>query len=288
MKAIVFGSKGYLGRHLTSHLRIEGLDVDEISSQDGTGIDPETGLLPLNFEMTVDEETTVVYLSQSPRFREVPHEASHIAAVNTLSAIRAATAAARGGVRRFIYISTGTVYAPSFLPITETAPVRRDSWYTLTKLHGEEALQLFRQWMDIIIVRPFTLYGPAQRGRLIPNLIESVRSSRPISIYPRVAGDLDDGGLKISLCHITDAVSILSHLIHRGGPEVLNLASPEAFTIRQLSEVIGRYLGIVPQFEIMDLRREYDLIADSSLLQQTIPHSFISLDQGVGEIIEAP
>jgi UDP-glucose 4-epimerase len=291
MKVIIFGSKGYLGRHLTAQLESEGLEFDQVSSQDGSGIDPITGLLPQNFEISADAETTVVYLSQSPRFRDVPHEAPHILAVNTHSAICAATAAFKAGVRRFIYISTGTVYAPSFSPLDETAPVRRDTWYTLSKLHAEETLQLFRESMEIIVVRPFTLYGPTQTGRLIPNLIDSVRSHRPISINPRKQpshpDNQSDGGLRISLCHISDAVRVILHLIHFGGPGLLNLASPEAPSIRELAEMIGTYLGITPQFEIINRRREYDLVADITLLRQTIPHSFIPLESGLKEIVDS-
>jgi nucleoside-diphosphate-sugar epimerase len=145
--------------------------------------------------------------------------------------------------------------------------------------------------MEIIVVRPFTLYGPAQTGRLVPNLIDSVRSHRPISINPRQQpghpDDQSDGGLRISLCHISDAVRVILHLIRFGGPGLLNLASPESPTIRQLAEMIGTYLGITPQFEIMDRRREFDLVADISLLRQTIPHSFIPLESGLKEIVDA-
>ncbi|MFN6203252.1 MAG: hypothetical protein ACK496_12330, partial [Acidobacteriota bacterium] len=77
------------------------------------------------------------------------------------------------------------------------------------------------------------------------------------------------------------------HLIHFGGPGLLNLASPEAPTIRQLAEMIGTYLGITPQFEIINRRREYDLVADISLLRQIIPHSFTPLESGLKEIVDS-
>ena len=285
MKVIVFGSKGYLGHNLTRHLQLAGIYVEEISSRDGTGIDPTTGLLPINFEIIPDKNITVIYLSQSPRFRNVPDEASHIVAVNTLSAVRAATAARKAGAHRFIYVSTGTVYSSSFEPIDERAPVRRDIWYTLTKLHGEESLALFRDWMDVIIVRPFTIYGPLQTGRLIPNLIDSVRSGRPISIHRRNPADNTDGGLKISLCHINDAVALLHHLISHGGPNLLNLSSDEALSIFDIASTIGQFLSITPQFQIMDLPRDADLIADISLLKQTIPHPFIPFERGLRDIL---
>lgn len=267
-----------------ARLDVEGVAARGLSSMDGMGIDAATGLLPPEFELADGEGATVVYLSQSPRFRQVPAEASHVMAVNSLSPVRAAVAACRAGVRRFVYVSTGTVYAPSFSPLGEEAPVRRDNWYSLTKLYGEESLRLFREQMEVVIVRPFALYGPDQIGRLVPNLIDSVREGRPITIQPS-GGEVDDGGLRISLCHIEDAVSIFLHLIRSGGPEVLNLASPEALSIREIAEMVGRQLGLSPVVEVRKDRREFDLIADVTRLNEVVDHSYCTFEDGLKSLI---
>jgi nucleoside-diphosphate-sugar epimerase len=59
---------------------------------------------------------------------------------------------------------------PVFVPIRKQTPLYRDEWYPLSKLHAEEALSLYRRYMDVIIVRPFGIYGPGQKDWLVPNL----------------------------------------------------------------------------------------------------------------------
>jgi nucleoside-diphosphate-sugar epimerase len=280
MTVLVIGSSGYMGRHLMAGLSRSGLGARGISSSDGTGIDPESGLLPATFAIPPGT-SAVVYMAQSPRYREVPDQAAHVLAVNTLSAVRAATLARAAGVRRFIYVSTGTVYAPSFAPLSEDAPVRRDSWYVLSKLHGEEALALFRPDMEVIVVRPFGIYGPLQSGRLVPNLIQSVKTGRPITLHARPDAADDKDGLRISLCYIDDATEILVGLLRNGGPAYLNLAGAESLSIRAMAEAIGSRVGRAPVFELSASPRDSDLIADTRNLIRTMSPRFTSFLDGV-------
>lgn len=281
---LVIGSGGYMGRHLMAGLSRTGADARGTSSADGSGIDPESGLLPAAFAIPPGT-TAVVYMAQSPRYREVPEQAAHVLAVNTLSAVRAATLARAAGVRRFVYVSTGTVYAPSFDPIAEDAPVRRDSWYVLSKLHGEEALNLFRQDMEVIAVRPFGIYGPAQKERMVPNLIDAVKNGRPVTLHPRKGMPADINGLKISLCYIDDATDILMRLVRDGGPACLNLAGPEAVSIRSIAEAAGAVFGRPPVFEVSSSPRDTDLIADTRNLVTAMAPRFTSFSDGFDRTI---
>lgn len=286
MTVMVIGSGGYMGRHLMAGLSRAGLDARGTSSADGSGIDPESGLLPAAFAIP-SGTTAVVYMAQSPRYREVPEQAAHVLAVNTLSAVRAATLARAAGVRRFIYVSTGTVYAPTFAQIAEDAPVRRDSWYVLSKLHGEEALNLFRQDIEVIVVRPFGVYGPAQKGRMVPNLIDAVKNGRPVTLHPRKGMPEDIGGLRISLCYIDDATEILMRLVREGGPACLNLAGPEAVSVRSIAEAAGAVFGRPPVFEVSSSPRDTDLIADTRNLVTAMAPRFTSFSDGFDRTIHA-
>lgn len=286
MKVLVIGSHGYMGGHLMRGLAIEGMEPEGASTSDGSGIEPVSGLLPESFQINEDV-SVVIYVAQSPYYRQMPDKASHVFAVNSLSPVRAAVAARRAGVRRFIYVSTGTVYAPSFLPLAETAPLRRDNLYAMSKLHGEEALSLFRQYMDVVVVRPFGIYGPGQKGRMVPNLISSVRRGAPIDLQPKSDDPDDDGGLRISLCHIDDAVNVLIGIAKTGGPAYLNLAGVEAMSIREMALIIGQMLGRTPNFSITSNPRDSDLIADISALQKIQAISFSDFRLGIKEIVRA-
>lgn len=286
MKVMVIGSGGYMGRHLLTALTSHGHDVLARSSADGSGISAISGLLPDNFSIPRQTDA-VVYLAQSPYFRQVPDRADHLMAVNALSAVRAAVLAREAGAKRFVYVSTGTIYAPSFDPLPEVASVRRDGWYPLSKLHGEESLNLFREDLDVIIVRPFGVYGAHQQARLVPNLIESVLGGRPITLQRRLGSDTDDGGLRISLCYIDDASRVIMHLATQGGPSLLNLAGLESPSVRELAELIGHIANRRPVFVDAPTRRDTDLIADTSLLIANFPGPFTNIRRGLEMTLDA-
>lgn len=284
MTTLVIGSTGYMSRHLMAGLAATGLPAAGVSSSDGTGIHPETGLLPQTFEVPTGT-SAVVYMAQSPRYRE-PDQAGNVLAVNVLSAVQAAVAARKAGVRRFIYVSTGTVYAPSFEPLGENAPLLGADWYSLSKIHGEQAVQLFRADMDVHVVRPFGVYGPGQTGRLVPNLMASIREGRSITLQGRRDDPNDADGLRISLCHVDDATRVLIDLVIHGGPAYLNLAGEQAASIRMLSTLLGELLGQSPVLAPAAAFRNFDLVADIGLLRQTQRMVFTPLRQGLATLVD--
>ncbi|MBE9234275.1 hypothetical protein IQ231_22155, partial [Cuspidothrix issatschenkoi LEGE 03284] len=77
------------------------------------------------------------------------------------------------------------------------------------KIHAEEALNLFRNDMEIVITRIFGVYGEGQENKLIPNLIHSVASEKEIFIDKNPLDKTDLEGLQISLIYIQDLVEIM-------------------------------------------------------------------------------
>ena len=88
---------------------------------------------------------------------------------NLSSAVRVMAAAARQGVGRFVFLSSGgTVYGvPSQVPIAETAATEPISAHGLQKLSIERYLELFRRTrgLESVVLRIANPYGPLQRPR---------------------------------------------------------------------------------------------------------------------------
>jgi len=283
MKILVVGSNGFMGSNLVRFLKQNGHCVETSSSCNQGGINPDTGMFPESFFVT-EGTGCVVYLAQSPIVGQRQRISAHQLAVNVVSAVHCATKAIEARAKRFIYVSTGSVYAPTFLPLGENSPTARDNGYALSKLHGEEALSLLAYEIDLICVRPFGVYGPGQSGRLIPNLTTSISNGRPVMLNPKSGEDGTCEGLRLSLCHVDDASQALVHLAVHGGPGILNLAGDEAPSIRMIAEEIGRKLEIEPIYEIADRARTFDFVADVSLLRQTFDHQFLSFREGVSTL----
>ena len=286
MRVLVIGGGGFIGRHLVEGLRAGSMEVAVMSSREGTGIDVASGYLRPDFAIPPGTEV-VYYLAASPAHKDNLHRIEHLFAVNAASAIAVGSRAFAAGVRRVVYASTGNVYGPSFSPMAEDAPVRRDNAYALSKIHAEEALALFRPDMEVVIARLFGVYGPGQTNRLVPNLVESVHVARKVIVQRNPNDPSDIGGLKLSLCHVDDVVTILARLGTEGGPPCINVASGEVVNVRQIADAAGGLLGRRALIEFADQPRAFDLIADNSLLRRTHQHRFTPFAQGIEGTVRA-
>jgi UDP-glucose 4-epimerase len=270
MNVAVIGAGGFIGRRLCEHLKLEGCSVAHISSAKPGGIDPGTGGLDPAFELPGDLDA-VVYLAQSPYSSRPKNQAHHVLAVNVVSAVQVAEHAARRGVRRFIYTSTGNVYAPSFQARVETDPLSTDSWYALSKVHAEQCLLALPVELDVSILRLFGVYGPGQQGRLIPNLIQRVTNDEPVLLQPGADQTAEPHGLRISLIHVDDIVAVINRGLQVDLPPVMNVASDETYSIFEIASEIGKVFGFEPNFENVDTARSGDLVADISTLKAWYP-----------------
>ena len=62
---------------------------------------------------------------------------------------------------------------------------------------------LYSPGYKFIVVRPFGVYGPKQTGRLVPNLVHSIRNGTPINLQANPENVFDRDGLKISFVLLT-------------------------------------------------------------------------------------
>jgi UDP-glucose 4-epimerase len=286
VRAMVIGAGGFVGRKLCRVLTNKGVAVMACSSGTPGGIDLDAGLFSaaVRFPKGLD---AVYFLAQSPRYRQMPQQSAHLLAVNCVAAVQAAEAARQAGATRFIYASTGNVYAPSFAPLHEASPLRRDDWYALSKVHAEEGLALYRNSLSVTVARIFGVYGPGQTDKLIPNLMHSIQSGAAIKLAPNPTNAQDNDGLRISLCYIDDVTEIFCRLVAADGPDVINIAGPETLSIRDIAVAIGERMGKTPCFEALPRPRDFDLVADVTNLVETFKPEFTPFVNGITRTLES-
>ena len=284
---LVVGGGGYIGNHLVSALRQTGYLVRSLSSQVDGCFDLDTGVWRGADDLT-SQVDTVFYLSQSPHYRLFPLRTSHVLNVNVVSAVALAEQAVASGVRRFIYVSTGNVYRPSFEPLNESSCLRQDDWYGVTKAQAEGCLSLFAPHMRVSLVRLFGVYGPAQVNRLVPRLIDRLRRSDAVEVERNPTDPSDLDGLRISLTYVDDIVHGLILIGSQDHTGPINLASPSVVSIRDLCSALAQRLKVIPQVRLSDRFRQGDLIADVSLFTRLYKAPFTSLDTGLTATLELP
>ena len=90
----------------------------------------------------------------------------HDASINIMGLLNLLQASVSGGVRRFVYVSSGgVVYGePEDLPVSETAPKQPLSPYGVSKLTGEHYLHFYREihGLESVSLRYSNVFGPRQ------------------------------------------------------------------------------------------------------------------------------
>lgn len=156
MRVLVTGASGFVGVNLVEALLARGHEVVAFS---GDRIPQGAALAGKLTELTGDvcDSAALERLMREHRIEAVWHgaaitagaerekrEASRIVEVNLLATVRALEAAARAGVRRFLYPSSSATYGSSAFggdgPLDEDAPLRPMNLYGITKVAAEAAV----------------------------------------------------------------------------------------------------------------------------------------------------
>ena len=173
----------------------------------------------------------------------VYHRANVDGTVSVLEAARHA------GVKRFLYTASGSCYGiPDVLPTPETALVRPQYPYALTKYVGEHyALhwaQVYR--LPVVSLRLFNVYGPRSRTSGTYGAVFGVFLAQKLHRQPLTI--VGDGSQTRDFTFVTDVVDAFMAAARSSvSGEVFNVGSANTYTINRLAELIGGDVVHVPK-----------------------------------------
>lgn len=249
-RAVLTGATGFIGTHLRKRLPAY---ASVVAVTRGDVLEPEPDITwarmdladPRTISWPADADT-LIYAAQSREYREFPGGSGDMVDVNVRGPIALLAAGARAGLRRVIYLSSGSVYAPFHTLVNEDAPVQPASFYAHTKRMAELVVAGYAQTIECTILRLFTVYGPGQREMLVPRLFDRISRGEPISVGPT-------GGLTLSPVYVDDVCGLVERLLQSApvrGCRTFNVGGAEAVTIQTLATAVGRVLGKPPAFEV--------------------------------------
>jgi nucleoside-diphosphate-sugar epimerase len=244
MRVLVTGASGFVAKHLVPSLArshdVFALTHDAGRAPEAAGV--ETLIVDLRQldDASLPNVDAIVHLAQANV--PFPDGARDLFAVNTASTLALLEHGRSCGAARFVFASTASVYGFGDRPWTEEDPTAATDFYSATKLAGERLVRAYDGFLGTTIMRLVAPYGPGQRNRMIPRLIESVHEGRAIT--------LNEGGRpRMNPIFVGDVVRLVEASLESDGSQLVNVAGDEAASIRELAEAIGRVVGREPVFE---------------------------------------
>jgi nucleoside-diphosphate-sugar epimerase len=250
VKLLVTGGTGFTGRELLRALAARGDTVYAVHRPEGPTPDLSAGVEPIAQDLAAplgpalpERVDAVVHLAQSRRYREFPDGAGDVFEVNAAATARLLEWACTAGADRFVYASSGAVYAPDREPAEESRAPAPTNFYAASKLAGELACEHFRGELRTHVLRFFFIYGPGQEAMFVPGIVERIRAGDEV----RLAGE---DGIRVNPVYVDDAVRAIVGVLEAPESMTLNVAGPDIVSLRELSEHAARLLGATPRYAV--------------------------------------
>ena len=253
-RAIVSGGAGFIGSHLVDRLISMGIRVtiiDDFSTGKRENINPAAYCWEQNLA-TVEIDTLTEYMKNvdvvfhmAALARVQPSIENPVMYhdVNVTGTHNILVAARNGGVKRFIYSSSSSVYVDTDeIPTSENSATDPMSPYALHKLIGEQYCKLFCSIYDIdtVSLRYFNVYGDRMSldgaYRLaIPIFATQIKKGIPCTIN-------NTGDQKRDFTYVDDVVEAnvlaATHPMKLDG-NVYNIGNGNNYSVNELVDMMG-------------------------------------------------
>jgi UDP-glucose 4-epimerase len=245
MKCLVTGSRGFLGAAMIARLRRDGHDVMGLDTEPTRQAPDGYYVQDIRYPFHLRPVEWVFHFAG---LAAVPPSLKHPTqwlAVNTQGTAHTLEAARQAGATRFLYAASGTCYgfAPPE-PTPETAPIRCETPYALSKWLGEELVRHYDHVYDLpsVSLRLFNPYGP----RMSPHtsgmgaLLERRRQGVPLQLT-------GDGTQYRDWHYVDDTIDAFVKAAESDHRDLaINIGSGAPQTLNRLAELLGSPVEYIP------------------------------------------
>lgn len=286
LQILITGTNGFAGRHLVQRLQQAGHQVIAASRSDNGTHNPSLGRVSLSGQSSVQEWSKVlsgcdavvhcagkahVFGGESER-PETYHE-SNVTFTENL-----AFAAAYAGVKKFIHLSSISVYSDSvFAIMTENTEAKPATEYGRSKLAAEQSLIRILELTDTqyLALRMPLLYGVGAKGNIL-RLLKLIDRGIPLPL-----ANVNNARTMLSVNNLT---SFVEHALvcdtNRSG--CFNLADSDSLSTSEIICAIATGLersrcvfpfpqGVLRNFlRLLNKASVYDKLCDSLLVDSSL------------------
>lgn len=237
---LLVGSSGFLGSHIIRDARLCGLQAVGMSRKASGGRDISLDMSRpdwLDRALSASDVTDVVFALGGSSTSGTPTLSPSDWVDFQTGLAHARTSLKRA--RRVVFFGSAAEYGPSFQPHSENSrrqPI--DAYGKAKAAESDFMLSLAKDGTPITVVRPASVYGPGQTGRMfIPSAIRALQSGTALEILsPKAVRDY---------LHVKDLTNAVCKILNFEGPlpSEINLGSGFTSSIEDLARVIVELNG---------------------------------------------
>ena len=262
-KTLVTGGAGFIGSHLVDKLLSEGYQViaiDNLSTGQSENLrqhedNPNFSLIQtdiVNLDSIIGYFRDIDWVFHLAALADIvpsiqrPYDYFRSNVDGTFSVLEASR---KMKVKRFIYAASSSCYGiPDIYPTPETAEIRTEYPYSLTKYLGE---QLVLHWgnvygLPVLSLRFFNVYGPRARtsgayGAVFGVFLAQKLHGKPFTV-------VGDGTQTRDFIYVTDVADACVMVAESNlACEVMNVGSGNTYSINHLVELLDGDVVYIPK-----------------------------------------
>lgn len=261
--AVVTGGAGFIGSHMVDLLLDRGFTVravdnlvgGRLSNLDRHRSDPRLSVEVCDLRTIrpgdpafADADYVFHFAGIGDIVPSIEQPTEYMSA-NVMGTVHALEAARAVNVRKFVYAASSSCYGMATeLPTTETAPIKPEYPYALSKYQGEQAVlhwgEVYK--LPVMSLRIFNAYGPRSRttgayGAVFGVFLAQKLNGKPFTV-------VGDGTQRRDFVFVTDlARAFLAAAESHRVQEVCNLGGGDPQPVNRLVELLGGDVVYVPK-----------------------------------------
>ena len=253
---MITGANGFFGRNLVqawkNRYELTGLDYQGHVNSTKEPFDPWHRDVIMQ-DLTKDQDIPalanqdiVVHLAAKTRITPSWNNIASYYETNITASQQLFRRCQQHGVKQFIYFSSSSVYGNRWSKINESSELRPTNPYAVSKTAAEMALSVQAQTGDteLIIVRPFTMYGDymnfGEGALAIAKFIMAREQDEPLLMEGHGKKERD-------FVHASDAVRALELIMTQGQHKgIFNIGTGSYVSIKDIADTVSYKQVIVP------------------------------------------